>query len=79
MDYLTLCKRQDWVVRSVSLFVKLVSSISVGERGSREGCSPPELGGNLLHSGNFPERTIGNSGNFSDFALPIRAEMLQPP
>jgi len=33
------------------------------------GCSPPELGRNLLHAGNFPERTTGNSGNLFDFAL----------
>ena len=47
--------------------------------GGGGGCSPFKLGRNLLHSGNFPERTIGNSSNFSDFPLLIRAEMLQPP
>ena len=40
-------------------------SITVGERGGRRSCSPLSWA-NLLHSGKFPERTIGNSGNFSD-------------
>ena len=39
----------------------------------------PKLGRNLLHSGNFSERIIGNLGNFSDFALLIRAKVLQSP
>ena len=45
--------------------------------GCREGS--PQLSRNLLHSGNFPERTIGHMGSFSDFALLIRAEVLHPP
>ena len=59
-----------------SIAMKIISV----EGGVVEGdCSPFQLGRNLLHSGNFPERTIGNSSNFSDFPLLIRAEMLQPP
>ena len=53
-------------------------SIGVGE-GVAGGLQPPWLSRNLLHSGNFPEKTIGNLGRFSDFALLIRAELLQPP
>ena len=34
---------------------------------------------NFLHSGNFPERTIGNLGSFSDLALLNREKLLQPP
>ena len=41
--------------------------------------APPLLSRNLLQSGDFPERTIGNLGGFSDFVLLIRAELLQPP
>ena len=52
--------------------------ISVGE-GVAGGLQPPKLRRNLLLSGKFPEGTIGNSGNFSVFALLIQAEMLQPP
>ena len=29
--------------------------------GSRGGCSPPPFGRNLLHSGNFHERTVENA------------------
>ena len=52
-------------------------SISVGEGAA------PYLGINLLHSGNFPERTIGSSGSFLtvgqlQIALLSRAELLQP-
>ena len=43
------------------------------------GLKPPLLSRILLHSGNFPERTEGNSGNFSNVTLLIRADMLQPP
>ena len=35
--------------------------------------APPQVEQKLLHSGNFPERAIGNLGSFSDFALNIRA------
>ena len=41
----------------------------------------PYLGINLLHSGTFPERTIGSSGSFLtvlQIALLSRAELLQP-
>ena len=34
---------------------------------------------NLLHSGNFRERAIGNLDNFSDFTVLIQAELLSPP
>ena len=33
----------------------------------------------MLHFGNSLERTIGNLGSFSDFALVIRVELLEPP
>ena len=54
--------------------------IAIGvEEGFAGGLQPPYLSRNLLHSGSFHERTIGNFGSFSDFALPIRAELLQSP
>ena len=31
-------------------------------RKRKRGCSPPYFGRTLLHSGSFPERTIGKSG-----------------
>ena len=31
----------------------------------------------MLHLGSFPEKTIGNSGNFSDFILFIPAYVLK--
>ena len=40
------------------------------------GLQPPELSIIQLHSGDFPERTVGNSVNFSDFTLLIQAELL---
>ena len=51
----------------VSLFRRhsTVKTISLKERVAAE-LQSPFLGRNLQHSGNFPERTIGNSGNFSD-------------
>ena len=47
-----------------------------------KGISVGEVGRNLLHSGNFPEIAIGNSGTVLialQITLPIRAEMVQPP
>ena len=52
--------------------------IGAGE-GVAGGLQLPLLSRNLLDSGNFPERTMGNLGSFSDFALIIRVELLQPP
>ena len=47
------------------------------------GLQPPWLGRNLLRLGNFPERTIGNSGKTSLTALHVtlfsRAKIVQPP
>ena len=44
----------------------IAQTISIGE-GLAEGATGPLIWGiNLVHSGNFPERTIGTSGNFSD-------------
>ena len=62
------------------MVVIVVISIHRRRRGvAWRGCSPPpQLSRNLLHSVNFPERTIGNLGSFSDFALLIWAELLQP-
>ena len=40
-------------------------TISLGEGGGR-GLQPSLWDRNLQHSGNFRERTIGNSGNFLD-------------
>ena len=45
--------------------------ISIGE-----GAAAILIGRNLLHSGSFLERTIGNASNLSDFTLFIRAGML---
>ena len=41
----------------------MLMSINVG--GGDRGLQPPKLGSNPFHSGEFSERTIGNSGNFS--------------
>ena len=46
-------------------YVVMMVAISVGE-GVAGGLQPPLLGRNLLHSGTFPERTLGNSANISD-------------
>jgi len=42
-----------------------VSSISVREEVTG-GLQPPQFGRNLFHWGNFSEKPIGDSGNFSD-------------
>ena len=45
----------------------VIGPIGVGE-GVAGGMQPPYLSRNLLHSGNFPERTVGNVGSFTDYA-----------
>ena len=47
------------------LFYPSVQTIRV-EDGVEMGVQSPQSGRNLLHSGNFLERTIGNSDNLSD-------------
>ena len=62
-------------------YKKLGIHISVGE-GVAGGLYPPWQSKDLLRSGNFPERTIGNSGDFLtalQIALLSGAEILQPP
>ena len=61
------------------LLFAIGSIISVGVVMADRLQPPPYFGRNLLHSGNFSDRKIGDSGKFSDFALLIRAETLQPP
>ena len=61
------------LIRSARRLSRLIGRRRWGGRG---GPAAPFIGRNLLHSYNFPERTIGK---FSDITIFICGEMLQPP